>query len=76
MTLKNHSKSVQSVWFDKPKSTTGGPAWTFVSLTDKKNGESVLKYGNKAILESQLYSQEQVEKFLISSNPDKCIWTI
>jgi hypothetical protein len=63
ITLINKTNTIQSVWFDQPKSSTGGPAWTSVILTNKKTGRSVLKYQNKAILESQLYSMEQVEKF-------------
>lgn len=61
MVLTNHSKTNQKVLFDKPKSTTGGPAWTSVSLTDKKTGKSVLKYANKRILESQIYNEEQLK---------------
>jgi hypothetical protein len=63
ITLTNKTNSVQAVWFDRPKSSTGGPAWTSVILTNKKTGRSVLKYENKAILQSQAYSTEQVKKF-------------
>ena len=44
MTLLNETKQIQSVWFDRPKSTTGGPAETVVVLKDKATGKSVLKY--------------------------------
>ena len=61
--LTNNSKSTQSVWFDKPKSSTGGPAWTSVILTNKETGKSVLKYQNKAIYNSQLYSIEEINDY-------------
>ena len=73
ITLTNKSKSIQSVWFDKPKSSTGGPAWTSVILTNKKSGKSVLKYQNKAILESQLYSTEQVKNYSYQLKPGQMV---
>ena len=69
LTLTNNSNSAQSVWFDRPKSSTGGPAWTSVILTNKKNDKPVLKYQNKAILGSQSYSTEQVQKFSYNLKP-------
>lgn len=69
MTLWNLSNSEQSVWFDKPKSSTGGPACTSVSLTQKKTGKSVLKYDTKAILESQVFSTEEVKKHSYKLKP-------
>jgi hypothetical protein len=63
ITLTNKTNSIQSVWFDKPKFSTGGPAWTSVILINRKTRRSVLKYQNKAILHSQLYTTEQVKKF-------------
>jgi hypothetical protein len=73
ITLTNKSKSIQSVWFDKPKSSTGGPAWTSVILTNKNSGKSVLKYQNKAILQSQLYSTEQVKKYSYQLKPGQTV---
>jgi hypothetical protein len=69
ITLTNKAKSTQSVWFDRPKSSTGGPPWTSVMLTNKKTGRSVLRYQNKAILQSQLYSTEQVKKYSYKLKP-------
>ena len=69
MTLTNNTDSVQNVWFDKHKAATGGPAWTSVLLINKKTGKSVLKYGNKAILESQIYTDEEIEKTLTRLKP-------
>jgi hypothetical protein len=71
--LTNQSKSIQSVWFDKPKSSTGGPAWTSVSLINKNTGKSVLKYHNKAILQSQLYSTEEVKKYSYQLKPGQSV---
>jgi hypothetical protein len=73
ITLTNKSNSIQSVWFDRPKSSTGGPAWTSVILTNKKSGKSVLKYQNKAILQSQLYSTEQVKKYSYHLKPGQMV---
>ena len=71
--LTNESNSIQSVWFDKPKSSTGGPARTSVSLTNRKTGKSVLKYQNKAILQSQIYSTEEVKKYSYQLKPGQSI---
>jgi hypothetical protein len=75
MTLTNNTDSVQSVWFDKHKVSTGGPAWTSVSLINKKNGKSVLKYENKAILSSQAYSLEEVEQMSTHLNPTEKVFS-
>lgn len=47
ITLTNKTNAIQSAWFDKPKSSTGGPAWTSVSLTEKIAKEPVLEYNKK-----------------------------
>lgn len=73
MTLLNETKQVQSVWFDKPKTSTGGPAWTSVTLKNKKTKKSVLKYENKAILSSQVYSTEQVKLFSYQLKPGQSV---
>lgn len=61
MLVTNNSKTNQKVLFDKPKSSTGGPAQTVVVLTNKNTGKSALKYQNKRVLESQIYSEEQLK---------------
>ena|GEM_PF-3352450 len=73
MTLLNETKQIQSVWFDKPKPSTGGPAWTSVTLTNKTTGKSVLKYENKAILNSQAYTTEQVRSFSYQLKPGQSV---
>jgi len=73
MTLENETGQTQSVWFDKPKLSTGGPAWTSVVLTNKATGKSVLKYQNKAVLISNIYATEQVKKFSYQLQPGQII---
>lgn len=73
MILLNETKQTQSVWFDRPRSTTGGPAWTSVILIDKTTGKSVLKYENKGILESQAYTTEQIKSFSYHLKPGQSI---
>jgi hypothetical protein len=73
MTLTNETDQIQSAWFDTPKSSTGGPAWTSVMLTDKTTDKSVLKYENKSVLNSQLYTTEQVKSFSYQLKPGQSI---
>ncbi|MBZ4188075.1 hypothetical protein [Niabella beijingensis] len=61
--LSNPSRVVQQVWFNKPRVSTGGPAFTSVKLVHKQTGLSPLKYENKAILSSQLYTVSQIAQF-------------
>lgn len=61
MVLTNNTKNNQKLLFDKPKSSTGGPAGTAVLLTNKKTGKSALKSANKRVLESQIYSEERLK---------------
>ena len=42
-------------------------------LTDKTTSKSVLKYQNKAILESQAYTAEQVKSFSYQLKPGQSI---
>lgn len=73
VTLKNETKKTQSVWFDRPKLSTGGPAQTVVTLTNKATGKSVLKHQNKAVLISKIYTTEQVQKFSNQLQPGQSI---
>lgn len=73
ITLRNTTVRPQSIWFDKPKISTGGPAWTTVALTDRRTGKSVLKYANKALLSSQAYSTQQVKAFLYPLKPGQSV---
>lgn len=52
-------------------STTGGPAWTWVSLTNVKTKKSALKYANKKNLESQIYTEEQIKDKYFSLKPEQ-----
>ena len=61
ITLTNNDKKIQKVLFDKPKSTTGGPWWTTGNVINLKTRKSVVKYSNKAMLESQVYFEQQLK---------------
>lgn len=67
--LTNNTKETQLVWFDRPKLTTGGPAWTTVYIVKENSTDKILKYNNKAILESQVYTEKQLEKYLYHLKP-------
>jgi len=73
MLITNNSKTNQKFLFDKPKSSTGGPAWTTVSLTNVKTKKSALKYANKKILESQIYTQEQLKDKYYNLKPGQSL---
>ena len=73
MTLLNETEQIQSVWFDTPKSSTGGPAWTSVFLINTATGKSPLKYSNKAVLSSQAYSAEEIKTFSYQLKPGQSV---
>lgn len=61
ISLTNKGHGTQKILFDKPRVSTGGPWAISASVTDRKTHRSVLKYENKAILSSQVYTQEQLK---------------
>ena len=61
ISLTNNSSEEQKLLFDKPKSSTGGPWATTGNVTDIKTNKSVLKYENKAMFSSQIYTEEQLK---------------
>jgi hypothetical protein len=61
ISLTNKGNEEQKLLFDKPKVSTGGPWATTGNLIDVKTKKSVLKYGNKPILSSQIYAEEQLK---------------
>lgn len=63
ITLTNRSVQTVRLWFDSPPLSTGGPPHTSVDLRDARTGKSVLRYVNKAVLSSQLYTTEQAASF-------------
>jgi len=64
ITLTNKTEILQKVWFDQPKLSTGGPAYTWVKLINKTLGTSPLKYESSAILISQACSIDVVKTYL------------
>lgn len=69
ITLTNNTKEIQKVWFDRPRSSTGGPALTTVYISKFNSTEKILEYNNKAILSSQAYTSEILEKYLYNLRP-------
>jgi hypothetical protein len=61
ISLTNNCKEEQKLLFDKPKVSTGGPWATSGNVIDIKTKLSVLKYENKAMLSSQLYTEDQLK---------------
>jgi len=59
--LTNNGDEEQKLLFDKPMISTGGPWATTGNVIDVKTKKSVLKYENKAILSSQIYSEDQLK---------------
>ena len=63
MVLTNTSKSNQRFLFDIPGSEIFGPTQTNVTLRNSTTGLSVIKYSNKRVLESQLYSEDMLKRY-------------
>jgi len=61
ISLTNKGNEEQKLLFDKPKVSTGGPWATIGNVTDIRTKKSVLKYENKAMLSSQLYTEDQLK---------------
>lgn len=61
ITVTNSSSTNQRLLFDKPVIGTGGPWATSATIIDNKTNKSVLKYQNKAVLSSQLYTEDQLK---------------
>lgn len=61
--LTNRSKTNQRILFDKPIVSTGGPWATSATVTDIKTNRNVVKYQNKAVLSSQIYSDEKLDGY-------------
>jgi hypothetical protein len=61
ISLTNNSNEVQKLLFDKPRVSTGGPWMTTGKVTDIKTKRSMLEYENKAMLGSQIYSEEELK---------------
>ena len=72
ITLTNNDKEAQKLLFDKPVSTAG-PWGVSAIVTDKKTNKSVLKYGNKELLSSQIYTEDQLKEGYYTLQPEQSI---
>ena len=61
ISVTNNSDKEQKLLFDKPRTSTGGPWAMSGNVTDVTTGKSLVEYGNKALLSSQIFSEEQLE---------------
>jgi hypothetical protein len=61
ISVTNNSDKEQKLLFDKPRTSTGGPWAMSGNVTDVNTGKSLVEYGNKAHLSSQIYTEEQLE---------------
>lgn len=59
--LTNNSNEEQKLLFDKPTVSTGGPWATTGKVTDINKNMSVLRYENKAMLSSQIYTEDELK---------------
>lgn len=73
ISLTNNGNEEQKLLFDKPSVSTGGPWATTGNITDIETKKSVLKYQNKAILSSQVYTEEQLKDKYYNLKPGQTI---
>ncbi len=73
ITLSNDGSKIQRFLFDKPACSTGGPWGTTAKVVDKESGKSVLKYENKALLSSQIYTEEELQSHYYNLLPGQTI---
>jgi hypothetical protein len=73
ISLTNNSSEEQKVLFDKPRVSTGGPWATTGKVTENNTKKSVLKYENKAMLSSHIYSEDQLKDKYYYLKPGQAI---
>ncbi len=61
ISLTNNSNEEQKLLFDKPTISTGAPWATTGKVTDINTKKSALKYENKAMLSSQIFTEDQLK---------------
>lgn len=71
--LTNLSSTSQRLLFDRPVTSTGGPWATSATVIDNKTKKTVLKHQNKAILSSQVYSEDQLKDEYYNLIPNQSI---
>ena len=73
ITVTNESSIIQRLLFDNPRTGTGGPWATSATVIDNKTNKTILKYQNKAVLSSQLYTEKQLKDKYYNLNPKQSI---
>jgi hypothetical protein len=73
ISLTNNSNEEQKLLFDKPTVSTGGPWATTGKVMDIDKKTSVLKYENKAMLSSQLYTEDELKDKYYNLKPGQTI---
>ena len=73
ISLANNSNEEQKLLFDKPTVSTGGPWATTGKVMDIDKKTSVLKYENKAMLSSQLYTEDELKDKYYNLKPGQTI---
>lgn len=71
--LTNKGNEVQKLLFDKPSISTGGPWATTCKVINLKTRSSVLKSENKAMLSSQVYTEDQLKDHYYNVQPGRSI---
>ncbi len=71
--LTNVGSESQKILFDKPQTGTGGLWYTSAHVIDQETRVSALKYVNKSVLSSQVYSEEMLERNYYSLKPGESI---
>jgi hypothetical protein len=62
ITLRNNTRKIQFVYWDRPLNSMGDPAWTFVQLLDKNSKKSVTEYDSRNVFISQSLTIEEIYK--------------
>ena len=73
LSVTNISSDEQKLLFNKPRVSTGGPWETTGNITDMRTGKSVLKYTNRTILSSQIYTEDQLRDNFYFLKPGQTI---
>lgn len=71
--LTNTGSTIQTLLFNKPIISTRGPWATSATVINSKTGKTALKYQNKAVLSSQVYSEEQLKSSYYNLIPKQTI---
>lgn len=73
ISLTNNENEEQKLLFDKPRVSTGDPWSTTGKVTDMNNKMSALKYGNKGMLSSQVYTEDELKDNYYYLDPGQTI---